>query len=155
MSEIKLIEGKSVVDDRGTVKFVNDFNFSEVKRFYQVENHKVGFIRAFHGHILESKYCYVVSGSIMVCAAKIDMTCIIHSTFKNLDKSSLQKFFLTSDKPSILYIPSGYANGFVNLTENTKVIFFSTTTLEQSKNDDHRFNWDILGEEIWNTDYYR
>ena len=36
--------------------FVNDFNFENVKRFYQVENHRQGFIRAWHGHKKEGKY---------------------------------------------------------------------------------------------------
>ena len=42
--------GGIAVDDRGQLRFVNDFNFANVKRFYQVENHRQGFIRAWHGH---------------------------------------------------------------------------------------------------------
>ena len=65
-NNIKLIDGGLAVDDRGTVRFVNDFDFNGVKRFYQVENHQKGFIRAWHGHKKESKYVYVSSGTALV-----------------------------------------------------------------------------------------
>lgn len=69
--EIKLINGGLSVDDRGSVTFVNDFNFSDVKRFYIVENHRVGFIRAWHGHEKEGKYVFVVKGTALIGA--VDM----------------------------------------------------------------------------------
>ena len=46
MDTTNLFIGGQAVDDRGTVSFVNDFDFNNVKRFYQVENHRRGFIRA-------------------------------------------------------------------------------------------------------------
>ena len=65
MEEPKIISGGLAVDDRGVVSFINDFNFSNVKRFYQVENHRQGFIRAWHGHKKEGKYVYVCQGSAL------------------------------------------------------------------------------------------
>jgi len=46
-----------------------------------------------------------------------------------------------SDKdPGILYVPPGYAHGYKTLTSDTKVFFFSTSTLEDSVHDDFRFD---------------
>ena len=59
-SDIAILDGGIATDDRGCVRFVNDFNFKGVKRFYQVENHRQGFIRAWHGHKKEGKYVYTV-----------------------------------------------------------------------------------------------
>lgn len=140
--ETKLLRGDISVDDRGKVRFINDFDFSGVKRFYQVENHSRGFIRAWHGHTRESKYVYVASGSALV--GTIDMN------FEEGHEHP-QKQVLSAAKPSVLWIPPGYANGFKNLEEGTIVIFFSTSTLEESKGDDIRINykrWDI-----WEEDY--
>jgi len=134
-----LISGDLVVDDRGTVKFVNDFDFKNVKRFYEVENHQRGFIRAWHGHKKEDKYVYVVQGSALVGVV-------------NLKTEEVQKFILSANKPRILWIPANSANGFMSLEENTKVIFFSSSTFEESKNDDIRFPYDKWN--IWNIDYY-
>ena len=47
--------------------------------------------------------------------------------------------------PSVLFIPAGYANGFMSLTEDTKILFFSTSSLEDSVGDDIRsdaHHWD-------------
>lgn len=135
-----LTKGGLSVDDRGTVSFVNDFDFKNVKRFYVVENHKQGFIRAWHGHKNESKYVFVVKGSAVVAAVKID-------NWENPSKNLQVNRFTLSDKtPSVLFIPAGYANGFMSLSEDAKLIFYSTSELKDSLNDDIRFDahyWDV------------
>ena len=140
MNEVKLIKGGLAVDDRGTVSFVNDFDFATVKRFYAVENHKCGFVRAWHGHKKEAKYVTVIKGSALVCAVKVD-------DWDNPSKeTTVSKFVLSEKSPSILFIPSGFANGFMSLTEDAKLVFYSTSSLEESKGDDYRFDaryWDV------------
>lgn len=134
MEEPKLIAGGIAVDDRGTVSFVNDFNFSDVKRFYMVENHKQGFVRAWHAHKNEAKYVSVVQGSMLVCAVKID-------NWENPSKDlKTFRFVLSDKKPTILFIPKGFANGFMSLTDNAKIIIYSTSSLSESLNDDIRFD---------------
>lgn len=130
-----LINGGVAIDDRGSLRFVNDFNFEGVKRFYQVENHSVGFIRAWHGHHKEGKYVYVVKGSALVGAVSLEG-----------EDSKPQRFVLSSQSPKMLFIPPGHANGFMTLEENTIVQFFSTSSLQDSLGDDVRFpynKWDI------------
>lgn len=132
-----VITGDVFVDDRGELRFINDFNFEGVKRFYQVENHCKNFVRAWHGHRKEAKHVYVASGSALVGVVKMDE-----------EDAEPFKCILSASKPRVLYIPSGYANGFMNLEDNTIIQFFSSTTLEESKDDDIRFpynKWNIWG----------
>lgn len=140
VAQTEIINGGLAVDDRGQVTFANDFNFSDVKRFYMVSNHSQGFVRAWHAHKKEAKYVLVVRGSALVGAVLID----------NWDKPSkntkVERFTLSEKAPKILYIPAGYANGFMSLTSDTQIIFFSTSTIEESLNDDIRYDsryWDI------------
>ena len=59
---------------------------------------------------------------------------------------TVHSFVLEGEKPKILHIPKGYANGFTSLIKNTKIIFFSTSSLSQSKADDIRFEetyWEL------------
>jgi dTDP-4-dehydrorhamnose 3,5-epimerase len=136
--ETKILNGGIAVDDRGSLRFVNDFNFGEVKRFYQVENHRLGFIRAWHGHKKEGKYVYVSSGTALIGVV-------------NMETEEIQKFVISAKQPKILFIPPNHYNGFKNLEENTSVIFFSTTTLEESLGDDIRQahdKWDIWAEDF-------
>ena len=118
MNEPRLIKGGLAVDDRGQVSFVNDFDFEGVKRFYAVENHCRGFIRAWHAHRKESKYVMVVKGAALIGAVEID-------DWDNPSKDALvHRHVLSERSPSVLFIPAGYANGFMSLTEDTKILFF-------------------------------
>ena len=142
----KKITGGVSQDERGTVKFINEFNFRKVKRFYQVENVNTKIIRAFHGHMKEAKYVYVVSGSILLCAVFLDDD-------KNPSKeNTVERFTLKANIPQIVYIPPSYANGFKTIEPNTKVIFFSTSTLQESNKDDVRFPPDYWGKKVWEND---
>ena len=144
--ELQLIEGGIGVDDRGTLNFVNEFNFYGVKRFYQVQNFNTATIRAFHGHLKEAKYVYVSKGSAIVAAVKLDD---IKSPSKN---QKVNRYILSDRKPQILFIPPSYANGFRPLEEDTRIVFFSTSSLEESKGDDYRFLADYWGNEIWEVE---
>lgn len=147
---INHISGNSAIDDRGSLKFINDFNFDGVKRFYQVQNHSKNFIRAWHGHIKEAKYVYVVKGAILLGAVPMPTNSFSDELGQNSNVEP-KKFILSSDKPSILYIPPNHANGFMTLTDDAIVQFFSTSTLEESKGDDIRFPYDKWN--IWNIEY--
>lgn len=138
MDNAKIINGGIAVDDRGTVRFVNDFDFKNVKRFYHVSNHKRDFIRAWHGHKKEGKYVYVSSGSALVGIV-------------NMKTKEILKFVLSSKSPKVLWIPPGNYNGFKSLEENTSILFFSTTTLDESLGDDIRKDFDEWN--IWDEDY--
>jgi dTDP-4-dehydrorhamnose 3,5-epimerase-like enzyme len=144
--EPKIINGGIATDDRGSVRFVNDFNFEGVKRFYQVQNHRSGFIRAWHGHRKEAKYVYVAKGSALIGAAPIDMM-----IKKEIDLTKIYKTVLSAANPKILFIPAGYANGFKSLEAGTIVQFFSTSTLEESLGDDIRFDFNLV--DIWAEDF--
>jgi dTDP-4-dehydrorhamnose 3,5-epimerase len=134
-----LIRGNIAVDDRGSLFFVNDFGLRDVKRFYVVNNHRAGFVRAWHAHRREAKYVAVVEGAAIVCAVHID-----DWDTPNRD-AAVDRHVLSSSQPAILFIPAGYANGFMSLTDRTQLIFFSTATLDESRSDDVRY-----GARYWN-----
>src|SRR6185369_16592253 len=94
----KIISGDISVDDRGSISFVNGFDFKGIKRFYMIQNHRQGFIRAWRGHKKEGKYLFVASGTALVGAV-------------NMKTEEIHKFILSAKKPSVLWIPPGYANG--------------------------------------------
>lgn len=137
--EPRLIEGALAVDDRGTVSFVNEFDLAPVRRFYVVSNHRQGFVRAWHAHRHERKYVTVLRGAALVCCVPID----------DWDNPSpdqpVSRFVLSELRPSVVEIPEGYANGFMSLTEDASVVFFASSTLEETREDDVRYpprHWD-------------
>ncbi len=138
-----LIKGGIAVDERGQIVFANDFDFKGVKRFYMAQNFSRETIRGFHGHIKEAKYALVISGTVLIVAVLMDN---IANPSKN---NEVHRFILSARKPEILFIPPGYANGMRSLEEDAKVIFFSTTSMEEAKEDDFRFPYDYWGEKVW------
>jgi hypothetical protein len=48
-----IIKGGSFSDDRGILRFVNDFRFDDVKRFYLIKHTDPSVIRAWQGHQFE------------------------------------------------------------------------------------------------------
>jgi dTDP-4-dehydrorhamnose 3,5-epimerase len=139
-NEPTVIKGGVAVDDRGSVRFINDFNFNGVKRFYMIENHETNFVRAWHGHKNEGKYFLCTKGSFLCGAVKVDDWAHPSKDLK------AQRLVLSSQSPSILAIPPGYANGLMSLAPESQLMVFSSSTLDQSLNDDIRFParfWDI------------
>ena len=141
--KIKLIKVSVSNDDRGELLFCNNFDMSKVKRFYQVSNFQNPFVRAWHGHKFENKYVFVSKGAALLAIVKID-------NWKKPNKNLKIKTFVLSDKnPKILFIPGGFAHGYKTLLPETKLTFFSTSTLSQSIRDDFRYDayywnpWDI------------
>jgi dTDP-4-dehydrorhamnose 3,5-epimerase len=141
-----LIPGALYVDDRGSLACVNDFAFVGVRRAYLTQNHRPGFIRAWHGHRKERKWVIAVGGAALVCAVKVD----------DWDKPGTTadcwptRFVLSASQPAILAIPSGYANGWKSLTPDCRLMWFSSATVEESRGDDQRFParlWDCWGVE--------
>jgi dTDP-4-dehydrorhamnose 3,5-epimerase-like enzyme len=134
-----LFEGGLAVDDRGDLAFVNSFQFSDVKRFYMVGNHRAGFVRAWHAHRREAKYVMAVQGAAIVAAVFID------NWETPAKDAQIHRVILDARKPSVWFIPAGYANGFMSLTADARLMFFSTSTLDESKGDDIRYDaryWD-------------
>lgn len=138
-----LIKGGIAVDDRGNLRFVNDFHFEGVKRFYQVENYRRGFIRAWHGHEREGKYVWVSCGSALVGVVPLGA--------ERGDLSQVERFVLSDKSPCVLWIPEGHYNGFMTLDENTRVIFFSTASMEETNGDDIRLDYDAW--DIWQENF--
>jgi dTDP-4-dehydrorhamnose 3,5-epimerase len=127
-------EIKRFGDDRGD--FIS-IPFSEIfKRSYIITNTQPGVVRAFHGHKKEGKLFYVPKGAFKF---------IIMGMEDNLWK----EYTLLASVPKILFVPAGFYNGFVSLSEDSLIITYSTSTIDESREDDIRLPFDTLGENIW------
>lgn len=132
-----LIQGSIHRDNRGVLTFFNDFDMSAVKRFYILEHFDKSVIRAWQGHTAERKWFYVMEGSFKVILVEPD-------NWNNpSDNLPYQEFFLAATHNEILHIPKGIATGFQALDAHAKMMVFSDVILEDSINDDYRFDKDL------------
>lgn len=130
----KIIEGNCHRDERGELRFINDFDMSGVKRFYLITHFSCETVRAWQGHKKEGKFFYCIKGSFTLGAVEIDDW---QFPSANLEP---ELFELSADKNQIVSISAGYANGFRANEVGSRVIVYSTSTLEESKDDDYRFD---------------
>jgi dTDP-4-dehydrorhamnose 3,5-epimerase-like enzyme len=143
--KIETIVGDHFVDDRGKIIFYNNLPLINFKRFYFVSNHMQNFVRAWHGHKNELKAVSVVRGSAQISVVMVDNW---SNPSKNLE---IKTVFLTSEKPQFILIPPGSAHGLKTLSANTELLFFSSSSVEESINDDYRFKFDYWNP--WEINY--
>ena len=134
--EVTVIKGNVFNDSRGSVSFVNDFSFSDIKRFYIIENAIDQPIRAWHGHKLDCKNFYCVTGSFQIAFVEVDDW---DNPSADLQVASV---ILTAGESQVLKIPAGYANAIKTLEAGSKLLSFSTLPLNQIADDDVRFEAD-------------
>lgn len=151
--EPKLIDGGSAIDDRGKLRFfMKDIPWSKIKRFYTVKNWKNQFVRCWHGHQFESKWVFVVKGSVMFKLTPLEtmITITDGAVIENpVKEGKIYSFVLDENSNKMLYIPPGYFNGFKTLTPDAEVQFFSDKTTDESKDDDYRMDINKFKPEIW------
>lgn len=128
-----IIKGGSFSDERGSMRFVNDFQFGDVKRFYFIKHADTSVIRAWQGHQFEKKYFYPISGSFVVAWVKID-------DFENPSDDLIPEYhILSANNSEIISVPKGYANGLKALEPNSEIMIFSDMNLEESVNEKIRY----------------
>ena len=53
-------------DKRGSVAYVNDFDLTEVKRFYKITHSSIETLRAWQGHKREQKWFSCTKGAFVI-----------------------------------------------------------------------------------------
>ena len=139
LSDLKvptIIPGGKATDDRGSLTFNNGIELDQFKRFYAIENHRQGFIRAWHGHLKEAKLFVPLRGSFLVAAVELD------DPVSPSKENKIAKSVISETNSNSLFIPAGFANGYMNLSADAILLVYSSTSLEESKGDDYRFEFD-------------
>ncbi len=114
------------MDERGSMHFVNDFHFDDVKRFYFIKHPDTRIVRAWQGHQFEKKYFFTITGIFVVAWVKID-------NFTNPSFNLIPEYHILSHQNcEVLFIPKGYANGLKALEPDSEIMIFSNLSLEES-----------------------
>ena len=136
MNRVKpyIIKGENYTDERGELDFYNDFDMSQIKRVYFTIHRDKEVIRAWQGHKIESRWFCSIKGSFLVKLIEIDNWRDPSNVLRVIE------YKLTSEKQEILYIPSGYVNGFKALQTDSKLMIMSNYRFNEVENDEFRFD---------------
>jgi dTDP-4-dehydrorhamnose 3,5-epimerase-like enzyme len=128
----KLFDLENFSDYRGTISFCNQLEGYLFKRFYMLFSDQEKQVRAWQGHLKEEKFFLPISGKF-----KIVLVPIIDLPNQNFGNPKM--YNLDSSHPQVLYVPGGYLNGFQFQDKGGQLMVFSNFNLEESKNDEVRF----------------
>ncbi|GHC58452.1 WxcM-like domain-containing protein [Ulvibacter litoralis] len=140
MKAPKFIEGGNHKDARGTLCYNNEFDASEVKRFYTITNNDLSFKRGWTGHAIERRWFIATSGVFEITVIKIDTWEQPNRTLKR------QTFKMSSDKLDVLEVPSGFVTSIQALETDSKLLVMSDYMLGEVT-DEHRFESTYFSEE--------
>ncbi|MEI7487889.1 MAG: WxcM-like domain-containing protein [Chryseobacterium sp.] len=137
MEMAKILEGGKYSDERGSLFFNNDFNISEIKRMYCIENADEDFVRGWTGHQIEQRWFSALQGSFIIKLIKIDNWETPSNNAEILD------FELTSENLNVLHVPKGYVSAIQSKEKGARLLVMADYLLGEI-NDDYRFPIDYF-----------
>jgi len=133
----KIFEGGKYSDERGSLLFNNDFNLSEIKRMYCIENADVDFVRGWTGHQVEQRWFSALQGSFTIKLIKIDNW----ETPSN--NSEILDFELSFENLNVLHVPKGFVSAIQSKEKGSRLLVMADYFLGEI-NDDFRFPIDYF-----------
>jgi len=128
-----LIQGSRHVDERGSVSFVNGFDFKGVDRFYWVQAGHGNVPRGWVGHQRERKWFSVIRGEVLVAVVRPDQW---QCPRRDLP---VERYTLSAASPQVLQVPPGHATASVHLNQEAILMIFSSGRIEDAQSDDFRY----------------
>ncbi|TDG37722.1 sugar epimerase [Pedobacter changchengzhani] len=138
MNDVNIIHGGQLVDGRGKLTFINDFDMKEVRRFYTIEHYDVETQRGWRAHRIEQRWFHVCKGVFKVKLVRVD------DWIKPNRKLTQTCYTLNAEQNEVLHISAGYAISLQALEGNSKMIVFADYGIEHAQNDDHLFPLDYF-----------
>jgi hypothetical protein len=132
-----LIKGNLYQDERGTVRFNNDFVALGIKRMYTLENVNITFVRAWQGHKIEQRWFSPIMGSF-----KIKLIEVNNWSEPSKDLPMLE-FILKTESLDVLHVPPGYISSIQAIEEHSKLLVLSDYELGEIQ-DEYRFSADYF-----------
>lgn len=128
---LSFIQGGFAEDARGRIRFANDFDMSQVKRFYIIKNKDIDLIRGWRAHRIEQRWFYVLSGSFVIDIVKID-------DWEHPTQSALvEKIHLNDADHKVFHLSTGYATTIQATSENAELLVFGDYEIEHASKDDY------------------
>ena len=135
-----IFEGKKYEDERGIITFNNEFDASEIKRIYTIENHSSDFVRGWQGHKVEQRWFATMKGEFEISVIEID-------DFDQPSKDlKISKYQLNDKSLTYLHIPSGHITAIQAKKEGSKLLVFADYALGEIR-DEYRFTLDYFKNE--------
>lgn len=130
----ELIQGGIAKDQRGQIRFVNNFDMKDVKRFYIIKNSDLDLVRGWKAHKIEKRWFYLLSGSFKISLVKIDNWM---EPSRNLE---IKQVILNSDENRMIYVPAGFGTALKAIEPESEILVFADHYLDHALLDDYTYD---------------
>ena len=138
MATITVIKGGKSEDSRGTIRFVNDFDMSLVRRFYIIKNANTDLVRGWRAHKIEQRWFFVLRGEFSLDLVEID-------NWESPDRYlRIENFIIKAEENRVLHVPSGYGTAFRALEKDSELLVYADYGIENAPKDDHIYPLDYF-----------
>ncbi|GAA5219832.1 WxcM-like domain-containing protein [Membranihabitans marinus] len=135
-----IIPGQLFTDHRGKLRYNNDYDLSQVRRIYVIENINTDLNRGWKAHKIEQRWFSAISGSFIVSVVPFD-------SFETYDREgktpSVLEFELNSEHLDVLHCPAGYATAIQAQEDHAQILVMGDYLLGSTE-DDYRFDIDYF-----------
>lgn len=136
-NQLPITVGNRHNDERGIITFNNEFDASQIKRIYTIENHSLDFIRGWQGHKIEQRWFAAMKGEFEIWTIEID-------DFDQPSKDlKISKYQLNDESLTYLHIPSGYITAIQAKKDGSKLLVLADYALGEIQ-DEYRFALDYF-----------
>jgi len=124
-----LIKGNCHSDNRGKLKYNNDFDATHIKRVYIIENKDIKFKRGWQGHQIEQRWFSALTGNFEIQLIGVD-------DWEN-PSQELQPlvFHLSSDDMDVLHVPAGYISCIQSKEDEARLLVMADYLLGEIKDE--------------------
>ena len=129
----EIIKGNILQDNRGNLFYNNNFNLSQIKRMYLIENENINIKRGWQGHKIEQRWFTAVSGTFTIWLIKIDNW---ENPSCNLEPNTLK---LSSESLDVLHVPPGFIS-CIQATENASKLLIMSDYVIGEITDEYKFD---------------
>lgn len=127
-----LIKGACFKDDRGELKYNNQFDASVVKRMYMIKNSEANPVRGWQGHQIEQRWFIAVNGRFEIFVIEPD------NWTKPSPQLLAENFIIDVQTFDVLHIPPGYITAIKSLQKDSALLTMSDFLLG-TVSDEYRF----------------
>lgn len=113
-----IIKGNFFSDQRGILRYNNDFDASQIKRIYNIQNSDTQFVRGWQGHKIEQRWFSAICGKFKIIIKPI-------KDLETQTNTEIFEFILEENAQDILHIPQGYATAIQSLQKNAILLVMS------------------------------
>ena len=144
-----LITGNRHQDERGIITYNNDFDASQIKRIYTIENASIDFVRGWQGHKIEQRWFACMKGGFKIKVKRFKGESLKEKGESVKEKGEREKDFLSLDTQeyilddrqlTYLHVPAGHVTAIQALEEGSKLLVLADYGIGEIE-DEYRFEY--------------